>query len=57
MITENCDIILASLQTLCLREFRDDTIGMVIIDECHHMGAQVFSQAFHKLNVKYSLGL
>jgi superfamily II DNA or RNA helicase len=57
MITENCDIILASLQTLCLRDFRDDTIGMVIIDECHHMGAQVFSQAFHKLNVKYSLGL
>lgn len=57
MITEGCDIILASLQTLCLRDFKDDTIGMVIIDECHHMGAQVFSQAFHKLNVKYSLGL
>ena len=57
MVTENCDIILASLQTLCLREFKDDSIGMVIIDECHHMGAQVFSQAFHKLNVKYSLGL
>ena len=57
MITEDCDIILASLQTLCLRDFRDDSIGLVIIDECHHMGAQVFSQAFHKLNVKYSLGL
>lgn len=57
MITEDCDIVLASLQTLCLRDFRDDTFGLVIIDECHHMGAQGFSQAFHKLNFKYTLGL
>ena len=57
MITDDCDIVLASLQTLCLRDFRDDSFGLVIIDECHHMGAQGFSQAFHKLNYKYSLGL
>tara|TARA_B110000261_G_C13073979_1_gene353316 strand:- start:162 stop:1601 length:1440 start_codon:yes stop_codon:yes gene_type:complete len=57
MITQNCDIVLASLQTLCLRDFQDDSFGLVIIDECHHMGAQVFSQALHKLNVKYTLGL
>ena len=57
MITENCDIVVASLQTLCLRDFKDDSFGLVIIDECHHMGAQGFSQAFHKLNFRYSLGL
>lgn len=56
-VTEDCDIVIASLQTLCLRDFKDDTFGMVIVDECHHMGAQVFSQAFHKMNFKYSLGL
>lgn len=57
MITKDCDIVLASLKTLCLRDFRDDTFGLVIIDECHHMGAQGFSQAFYKLNFKYTLGL
>jgi hypothetical protein len=55
--TENCDIVIASLQTLCLRNFDNKTFGMVIVDECHHMGAQVFSQSFHKLNFRYSLGL
>lgn len=55
--TEDCDIVIASLQTLCLRDFKDSTFGMVIVDECHHMGAQVFSQAFHKMNFRYSLGL
>jgi superfamily II DNA or RNA helicase len=53
----DCDIVLASLQTLCMRDFNDTTFGLVIIDECHHMGAQVFSQAFHKMNFLYSLGL
>ena len=57
MITEDCDIVLASLQTLCLRDFQDNSFGLVIFDECHHMGAQGFSQAFHKLNIKCSLGL
>lgn len=55
--SDGCDIVIASLQTICLRDFKDSTFGMVIFDECHHMGAQVFSQAFHKMNFKYSLGL
>jgi len=56
-ITDNCDFVLASLQTICSRDFKDPSFGLVIIDECHHMGAQVFSQAFHKMNFKYSMGL
>lgn len=55
--SDGCDIVIASLQTICLRDFKDNTFGMVIFDECHHMGAQVFSQAFHKMNFRYSLGL
>ena len=39
----------------------DETIfkdfGFVIIDECHHVGAQVFSKALFKVNFKYTLGL
>jgi superfamily II DNA or RNA helicase len=56
-ITDDCDIVIASLQTLCARQFKDTSFGFVIVDECHHMGAQVFSQALHKLNFMYSLGL
>jgi superfamily II DNA or RNA helicase len=56
--TDDCDIVLGSLQTICKRDLKEDLgFGFVIVDECHHMGAQVFSQAFHKLNFKYSLGL
>jgi superfamily II DNA or RNA helicase len=55
--TENCDIVLGSLQTICLRDLKDCGFGLLIVDECHHMGAQVFSQAFHKMNFQYSLGL
>ena len=55
--TEDCDIVLGSLQTICLRELKDCAFGLLVVDECHHMGAQVFSQALHKMNFQYSLGL
>lgn len=55
--TEGCDIVLGSLQTICLRDLKECGFGLLVIDECHHMGAQVFSQAFHKMNFQYSLGL
>lgn len=55
--TDECDIVLGSLQTICKRDMGDLSFGFVIVDECHHMGAQVFSQAFYKMNFKYSLGL
>jgi len=57
---ENKDIIIASLQSLAMRDydldiFRD--IGFVIIDEVHHAGAKVFCRAFQKLNNPIILGL
>jgi superfamily II DNA or RNA helicase len=30
---------------------------LVIYDECHHLGAKVFSQALLKVNTKYTIGL
>jgi superfamily II DNA or RNA helicase len=54
------DIIIASLQSLSMREYPDEVfqdIGFVIIDEVHHTGAQIFSQAFRKLNHPIILGL
>lgn len=57
---ENKDIVLASLQSLSMKEYDPKVLhsfGTVIVDECHHMGAQVFSQALKKVNFRYSIGL
>ena len=51
--TENKDFIIASLQSLAMRDYDVkifEDIGFVIIDEVHHTGAQVFCRAFKKLN-------
>lgn len=57
---ENKDIVLASLQSLAMKNYDLDVLssfGTLMIDECHHMGAQVFSQALKKVNFRYSIGL
>lgn len=54
------NIVIASLQSLCMRSYDEDNFkdfGFLIIDECHHVGAQVFSKALFKVNFKYTLGL
>lgn len=54
------DIVIAMLQTLCIRDFKPNIFqcfGLTIIDEVHHMGAEVFSQALGKVVTKYTLGL
>lgn len=58
--TENKDFIIASLQSLAMRDYDSkifEDIGFVIIDEVHHTGAQVFCRAFKKLNTPIILGL
>lgn len=34
-----------------------DTVGFVIVDECHHIAANYFSTSLHKLKPNYILGL
>ena len=56
----NCDFVIAMLQTLSIKDFelkQFESVGMVIVDEAHHICARVFSQAFFKFCPKYSLGL
>lgn len=58
--TDNKDIVLASLQSLAMKEYPEDLwkqFGMVVIDECHHTSAEVFSKALRKVNFRHSLGL
>ena len=57
--TDN-DISIASLQSLSMKAYDKDAFseyGLVIIDECHHIAAQVFSKALLKVNFRYALGL
>ena len=58
--TEGNDIVIGMLQSISMKEYPDETFkgfGLVIYDECHHLGAEVFSKALLKTNFKYTLGL
>ena len=57
---ENKDVIIAMLQTLSMKEIPIATfkpLGLVIVDECHHIASEVFVQALPKVTSKYMLGL
>jgi superfamily II DNA or RNA helicase len=57
---EGKDIVIAMLQTLSMKEIPITAfkpIGLVIVDECHHIASEVFVQALPKVTSKYMLGL
>jgi superfamily II DNA or RNA helicase len=54
------DVVIASVQSLSMKAYPESTfsdIGLVVIDEVHRTGTEVFSKALQKVNFKYSLGL
>jgi superfamily II DNA or RNA helicase len=54
------DIVIAMLQTLSMKEIPISTfkpLGLIIVDECHHIASEVFVQALPKVTSKYMLGL
>lgn len=54
------DIVVASLQTLCKRNYSNKQLkdfGLIIVDECHHIAADMFHNALDKINSKYIIGL
>jgi hypothetical protein len=54
------DVVIAMLQTLVSRRYAPDVFaacGLVCVDECHHIGAEVFSSAMRGLCAPYMLGL
>lgn len=57
---EGRDVVLASLQSLAMREYAQEALagfGLVVIDECHHVAAEVFSRALPKITSAVALGL
>lgn len=54
------DIILASVQSLSMKEYSQDVfkgVGLLVVDECHRVGTEVFSRFLMKWTFRYSLGL
>jgi superfamily II DNA or RNA helicase len=54
------DVVIAMLQTLSMKEIPIASfkpLGLVIVDECHHIASEVFVQALPKVTSKYMLGL
>ena len=57
---ENKDIVLAMVQSLSQKEYDPQvfsSFGLAIFDECHHLGAEIFSKSMIKVASKYMLGL
>jgi superfamily II DNA or RNA helicase len=57
---EGKDIVIAMLQSISMKDYEENvfsSFGLSIIDEVHHLGAEVFCQAFLKFNTTYCLGL
>ena len=57
---DNKDIVIAMVQSLSMKEYPQSTFesfGLTIHDECHHMGAEVFSRCMMKVTTTYTLGL
>lgn len=57
---DNRDIVVAMLQTVSMKQHDANTFknfGLVIVDECHHIASEAFSQAVPKLTSQHMLGL
>lgn len=58
--TEDKDIVIAMLQSLAMKDYAPTVfadVGLSCFDECHHLGAEVFSRALVKASTRYMLGL
>lgn len=60
MDTEGKDIVLGMLQSISMKDYPLSVFsqfGLTIIDECHHIGAEVFCRSLFKMVTPYMLGL
>jgi superfamily II DNA or RNA helicase len=58
--TEDKDIVIGMLQSISMKSYPlslFQEFGFTIIDECHHISAETFSNALFKIVTKYMLGL
>ena len=54
------DIVIGMLQSLSMKEYPDDQFaefGLTVVDEVHHISAEIFVRALQKIITTYTLGL
>ena len=54
------DVVIGMLQSLSMKDYDDAvfaSFGLILIDEVHHIGSEVFSCALFKIVPQYTLGL
>lgn len=57
---ENKDIVIGMLQSLSMKEYPDDqftSFGLTLVDEVHHISAEVFVRSLQNVVTMYTLGL
>lgn len=57
---EDCDIVIGMIQTMSKKDYDFEIMkefGLAIFDECHHLGAKLFSKVLQKIPSKCLLGL
>jgi superfamily II DNA or RNA helicase len=57
---EGKDVVISLLQSLSMKDYPPELFrefGFVVVDECHHTAAEVFSRALRKIAFRYTLGL
>jgi superfamily II DNA or RNA helicase len=60
MDVENKDIVIGMLQSISMKEYPQSLFsqfGLAIVDECHHISAEVFSRSLFKIVCPHMLGL
>ena len=60
MDIEGKDIVIGMLQSLSMKDYPDsifESFGLTIVDEVHHIAAEVFVRSLFKIVTKYMLGL
>ena len=54
------DIVIGMLQSLSMKDYPEDQFdefGLTVIDECHHISAEIFVRSLQKIVTRYTLGL
>ena len=56
-VSDDCDIVLAMIQTVINMDCVPAVFGLAVVDECHHVAAETFSTIFSKVTTLYALGI
>lgn len=63
-VDTDADIIVGMIETICKKDYRGvnmenvfKDIGLLIVDECHHIASRMFSKCLYKIGANYTIGL